>query len=219
MPSKRVKRLQNPGHNRIDGEECPVCYDFLYNDFKAFPCAHLLCNGCFAKVERCPLCRIDKQGRPEHEQPPPPPPPRTIGIVHVNERGVPLPAAVAPDDFFTSYFQSEFINDNPTSRLRVRVLTDSNVPPAILNFLIGLTRNSASGSMDARVNGYQFHGTVENVPEAAPEAEAAAAPAAEANELASESEHEEEEALRLPVVVDSNDDEQDSPLNFSVTLV
>ena len=138
--------------------------------------------------------------------------------MHVNERGVPLPRTVSPDDFFTTFVRSEFIQDTPTNGLRVRVLTDSNVPPAILNFLIGLTRNSASGSMDARVNGYNFHGTVENVPEA-PEAEAAAAPEAEANELASESEHEEEEALRLPVVVDSNDDEQDSPLNFSVTLV
>jgi len=39
-------------------EECPVCYCCLQKDNMELPiCAHGICNSCFTKCDKCPLCR------------------------------------------------------------------------------------------------------------------------------------------------------------------
>lgn len=192
--AERQKQRRLEIHRGLEGPECPVCYELLSNPLKEafFPCGHGICVQCYARLTRCPVCRCDdffrSQAEQEQQREPPPPPP--IRVVHVNERGLPIdPINIQPEDFFAANFESEFVQEHVGSGLRVRVVTDTNVTPEILNCLLALTRRSASGTLNARLNGFSFRGTAESTEAPAPSDDA------------------------------MEQDSEESPINFSITLV
>lgn len=62
----KATRNTNTAENPI---ECPICFD-KSSETLCFPCKHDICKSCYRnpKLTRCPLCRMDRNGKTGEEQ-------------------------------------------------------------------------------------------------------------------------------------------------------
>jgi hypothetical protein len=73
MPPRKRARNPSPPPPPAETEEDQTCCVCLTDDVadrakSYFPCAHFLCDACFARVEHCPKCRRGKDGSTDDER-------------------------------------------------------------------------------------------------------------------------------------------------------
>ena len=67
MPKRKIDQTPAPAPAL---HSCPVCLEDEFNvkDVSFFPCLHSVCDTCYERCERCPICRMDRSGATDEEQ-------------------------------------------------------------------------------------------------------------------------------------------------------